>query len=145
MGFKYPPIKVWATGIDTEEFFPSNNTIKEYVLVYHKMRSKKEFNQIIKILQNLKIKYYIIEYRKYKESDYKDVLKKSKFVIWHGRHESQGIALQEAMACDVPILVCDVTSVFQEVNGYNWPENLREFEVTSAPYFDDRCGKKLFQ
>lgn len=67
-------------------------------------------------------------------------------MIWHGRHESQGLALQEALAMDVPILVCDVKSVFDQYQvGYTyiWDEENRNIPATAAPYFDDSCGIKI--
>ena len=69
-----------------------------------------------------------------------DHLKKSKFGIWLGRHESQGFALEETLACDVPLLVWDVTSMNQE-DGSNWPE----YKATSIPYWDENCGKVFYQ
>jgi glycosyltransferase involved in cell wall biosynthesis len=72
-----------------------------------------------------------------------EILSRTSFIIWHGGAESQGIALQEAMACDVPILLCDVTSLSQTRGGYTFDECLYHFPVTAAPYFDEMCGIRI--
>ena len=41
---------------------------------------------------------------------------------------------------DVPVLLCDVTRLSEEVGGYDWPHELDDFPVTAAPYFDSSCG-----
>lgn len=143
LGFRRAPIKVWPTGIDTDEFYPKNGIQEKKILVYHKMRDKSELEMIEKTLQEMRLHYHKIMYGSYKEADYKEAIWQSSFIIWHGRHESQGIAAQEAMACNIPILVCDVKSLFEEIGGYPWPESVRDFEVTAAPYFDERCGLKI--
>lgn len=143
LGFRRAPIKVRPTGIDTDEFHPKNGIQKKKILVYHKMRDKAELEMIEKTLQEMRLHYHKIMYGCYKEADYKEAIWQSSFIVWHGRHESQGIAMQEAMACNVPILVCDVKSLFEQRSGYSWPESLSNFKVTAAPYFDERCGLRM--
>jgi len=144
LGFRRVPIRVWPTGIDTDEFYPRNGIQEEKILVYHKMRDKTELQMIEKTLQQMRLNYQKITYGSYKEADYKEALWRTSFVIWHGTHETQGIAMQEAMACNVPLLVCDIKSLFEEIGGYPfWPACVRNFKVTAAPYFDERCGLKI--
>lgn len=136
-------LKVWPVGIDTDAFSPKNNQTKKKIAIYHKMRSRNELNLIKAKLQQMKLDYNLILYGKYSEQIYKEILQQTSLLIWHGRHESQGIALQEAMACNVPILVCDVDSLAEGKNGYSWSPSLFKFKVTAAPYFDYRCGIKI--
>ena len=51
-------------------------------------------------------------------------------------HESQGFAIQEALACDVPLLVWDATSMNQE-EGAGHPD----LPSTSVPYWNEKCGE----
>lgn len=147
-GFNRCPIEVWPTGIDTDEFKPALDD-KEYVLVYFKQRSEEELKIIEDCLQKRRINYRLINYNvSYKEKDYKDLLKKTRYLIWLGRQESQGIALQEAMSSDVPVLVCDVSYVGQWSADKKLKDILNKEEsayanTTSAPYFDERCGVKI--
>jgi len=40
------------------------------------------------------------------------------------------------------LIVCNVNSLFESTgkNDYRFPDKLRNFKPTSAPYFDERCG-----
>lgn len=143
-GFNACPIDVWPVGIDTEMFYPLMNSVSNRrVLIYHKQRDLGELHQILDIMEILHLPYTLIRYGEYEEENYLKALRNASFLIWHGCHESQGIALQEALACNVPILVCDVTSLSQAENGYRFPIILDDIPVTAAPYFDDNCGIKI--
>jgi hypothetical protein len=146
-GFNACPLRAWPVGIETDLFTSSTHENREHVLIYHKHRDPEELARIISIVEGAGLKYQTIIYGAYKQEDYLRHLSRSKYVIWHGRHESQGIALQEAMACDVPILLCDVTSLKQFWTGgggcYVFTESEKEFPVTSAPYFDQTCGMRI--
>ena len=144
LGYNLDNLYPWPTGIDLDEF-PARDTPvtgKGEILLYHKTRSPRELETIQETLDRLGLRYRLIVYGEYRQDEYLDALRKAPFVLWHGRHESQGIALQEALASNVPILVADVRSLMEE-QGSNWPESLRGFEVTAAPYFDERCGIKI--
>ena len=146
-GFDRCPIEPWPTGIDTEEFKPSSKT-KKFVLIYFKQRSQEELSQVEEALKDKNIDYKIINYGDYQEPEYKKLLEESRYVIWLGRQESQGIALQEALATNTPVLVCDVRNVGHWVASQKEMAVLTDEEnnftnTTSAPYFDERCGVKI--
>ncbi len=141
LGFNKALLKVWPTGIDTDSFYPVRQSNKK-ITVYHKKRSKQELEQIENTLQRMGLDYHKVTYGNYDEQEYRTILKSTSFIIWYGCHESQGIALQEALASGVPVLVFDVKSLSEQVPCPHWPSRIREFEVTSAPYFDSRCGIK---
>lgn len=146
-GFDRCPIEAWPVGIDTEEYKPSTQE-KTTVLVYFKQRSLEELTRVKEALDKKSTTYQIITYGEYREEDYKKLLETTRYIVWLGRQESQGIALQEALAANVPILVCDVDHL-----GH-WEASPKEMAVfteeenaftntTSAAYFDDRCGIKI--
>ena len=62
-------------------------------------------------------------------------------------HESQGFALQEAMSCNVPLLVIDATSMYDEMaDGHNSSyDHMKPLKLkcTSVPYWSDICGIKI--
>lgn len=140
-GFNKCPIEAWPAGIDTNEFKPSEDR-KEFVLVYFKQREKWELERVEKELRKEKISYQIIHYDTgYREADFKNLLKKARYMIWIGRQETQGIALEEVLSSNIPILVCDVSCVGHCSDGGEYNEEERKFnEASSAPYFDERCG-----
>lgn len=143
-GFKKCPIEAWPAGIDTEEFRPFPGD-KDLVLIYFKQRFDWELRKVKEELEKRGINYGLIQYSKgYQEADFKKLLQKTRYVVWLGRQETQGIAFEEILACDIPILVCDVSSVGHCSDGGEYTEEEKAFdEASSAPYFDDRCGVKI--
>jgi len=136
--FNQCPLRIWPVGIDTEEIPARGGRLRNApVLVYFKGRSPEELSYVEEILNRLSVKYRVITYGIYDQRDYFQLLGECPFLIWLGTHETQGIALQEALAMDVPILVLNALSLF-ETNLF--PERLRSFRTTTAPYFDPRCG-----
>jgi glycosyltransferase involved in cell wall biosynthesis len=121
---------------------------KEYdCIVYIKRRSSDLVNYTLSILEEKRLKYKIIIYGSYNEEDYLGSLQKAKFMITLDAHESQGFALEEAMSTNIPLLVIDATTMYEEkpdgvnsVYGYLKPKKLLS---TSVPYWSDECGIKI--
>ena len=106
------------------------------IFIYYKRRQPRELAAVESLLHRRKMEYQVFDYtRKYKESDYIYCLKQAKFGIVVGCHESQGFAIEEALSCNVPLLVWNVSSMNQEY-GYSYPD----IPATSIPYWDQRCG-----
>jgi len=144
IGFKECPLKSWPVGIDTDDFKPSNiPQSKRRILVYHKKRDPQELLFLLKALQEMNLPYWLVHYGSYDEKGYRAILSRTSFIIWHGCHESQGLALQEALACNIPILVCDAVTFGYAVNDYPIPDEYSSFPTTTAPYFDNTCGLKI--
>ena len=140
MGVKHIPVLPLPFAVNTKLFSPSNENNKKSVFIYFKSRKTDELNFLKQFLNHKNIEYKIFDYRiKYQESDYIDYLKKSKYGIWLGRHESQGFALQEALSTNIPLLVWDVKSMNQE-EGYNYPEIFGNV----IPYWDNQCGEFFY-
>jgi hypothetical protein len=141
------PIGALSFPVDIEKF-NINNSIKEKTydcFIYFKSRSKSDLHLIETMLQCMNLTYTIIYYGKYNEEEYISILNKSKFGIWLGAHESQGFALQEALSMNVPLIVCNVTSLHDEINfdgnhSYTEYKGIYDLSATSCPYFDERCG-----
>ncbi len=130
-------IEIWPVGIDTEKF---NKLVSEKVydfLVYFKRRNLNELNQIIEILNKKNKSFILIQYGQYNEDYFIEAISKSKFGIVIDGTESQGVALQEMMSCDLPLIVWDVKY---------WTDrgDSNKCDATSVPYFDERCGIKFY-
>jgi hypothetical protein len=121
----------------------NNNSKKTKVFIYFKRRKPEELNFIKDFLSENNIQATILQYGSYNENDYLDLLHTSKFGIWIGTHESQGFALEEALSCNVPLLVWNVTSMSQE---FGCPNNFFDVKTkaSSIGYWDERCGEFFY-
>lgn len=148
LSFTQCPIAVWPTGVDTDCFMPTLGP-KTHVLVYFKQRTQAELDIVLAALRSRALQYTVIAYPTYSERAYRNTLKKARYVVWLGCHESQGIALQEALATDVPVLVCDVGGTdywpYREANMTALTsEQISAYpNATSAEFFDQTCGLKV--
>jgi hypothetical protein len=132
-------IKIWAAGIDTDLFSDKSFFNKEYdFLIYFKRRSVVELNGLIAILNSMNKTYTLIEYGNYDELQFINAISKSKYGIVIDNTESQGIAIQEMMSCNLPLIVWDVKY---------WVDRGEEYrcEATSVPYWDGVCGEKFYE
>ena len=145
LGFNYRHSDFWPVGVNTNKFLPSKG-LKDRVLVYFKQRFDFELNLVIEVLKRKKINYSIIIYGNYKENDYQNELRCTRYIIWIGQSESQGIAMGEALASNIPILVWEISCL-----GHWQPSTKKEKKMIPnkwlsftnakvAPYFDLTCG-----
>ena len=129
-------VHVWPVGIDTEHFTPSDDSPSIDCLLYYKLHplSTKLRNVMKKMLDD-KISYKGLIYGNYEEEELISIARSAKYCIMIASSETQGIAYQEILSMNVPIYVVDT----EETHHFKpaTPEG-----VTSAPYFDDRCGIK---
>ena len=138
-------VQVWPAGIEMDKFPERQRPADGKVLVYFKERSEDELAFAEESLRREGLAYELIRYGSYDEDEFRTKLAAAKFLIWLGRYESQGIALQEALCSGVPILVWDCTSLGQQVPfplAY-WDESMRKMASTAAPYFDETCGELI--
>lgn len=125
--------------VDVDRFIPSDKNGKP--VIYFKQRDNGILSNFI---NNVGREFIIFNYdSKYNEVDYLNAISHAPYVVWIGRHESQGFALQEALSCGCPIFVIDVKSKREE----NYPNSFwhtylpgHELKATSASYFDNTCG-----
>ncbi len=154
-GFKTLPIKAIPFGIDTNKFtnaplppqrdLDTNGDRSKLVMVYFKDRDPSEFKFIVDFLAKNNIGYKVFDYRKrYTETDYLNFLRNAKYGIWLGCHESQGFGLQEALSCNVPLLVWNVRLRKQQWSYREHYKNIKS-EVTTIPYWDERCGEYFYE
>lgn len=130
-------LKEFPFPVEIDKFKPIENSKKNEVFIYFKRRKPQELLFIENFLNKENINYKIFDcVKKYKENDYISCLQNAKYGIWIGGHESQGFALEEALAFDIPLLVWEVKYMSQEY-GYNYPN----IPATVIPYWDKRCGE----
>ena len=135
------PIRTQPFPVEIEKFKPTDNSNKSEVFIYFKRRKASELNFIKDFLNNKKISYKIFDYlKKYEEDDYISCLKNAKYGIIVDAHESQGFAIEEALSCNVPLIVWNVEFMSQEEGG-----NYSNIPCTNIEYWDERCGEFFYR
>ena len=116
-------------------------------LIYDKIRwengkyQEALLDPIINQLKEKGLSYHYIKYGSYKPSDLINELSVCKAVIFLCTHESQGIAYQQILSTNTPILAWDRGGYWQDPSYY--PDLVKYEPVSSVPYWDDRCGIKF--
>lgn len=146
---KYLSLKSFPFPVDTEIFAPSRNildTNKTNIFIYYKRRHPIELNYIKTQIEdnNYKNQYRVFDYvQRYDENDYLNYIRTCKFGIILDAHESQGFAIQEALSCNIPLLVWSTRTMGQEYcNNYTYPNNTDI--LSTVPYWDYRCGEIFY-
>ena len=145
--WKYHPnckdikIETLPFGVDTIRFNEINPIDqRNEVILYYKHRHPDELSNILNFLKSHNIEPKIFSYNsRYNENDYINSLHNAKFGIWLDAHESQGFALEEALSCNVPLLVWNVKSMDQE-----YQSSYSNIIATTIPYWDKRCGEYFY-
>jgi hypothetical protein len=135
-------------GVDTTRFCDNGgnvpnvpNSLKGEVFVYFKRRNPTELYMVLQFLQRHNIPFKVFDYVKtYSEDDYIKCLQNAKYGIWIDAHESQGFALQEALSCNVPLLVWNIKSMKDEYGS-----SYDDLFATTIPYWDERCGEVFYK
>jgi hypothetical protein len=141
-GFSACPLQAWPVGVDVDDFPDMGSRERSHVLVYHKQRCDDELEAILGTVRRMGFEIEVLRYGGYTEDEYRTSLAQSCLIIWHGCHESQGLALEEALATNTPALVVDVASLGDAVGGYDFGL-AASTPATAAPYFDSSCGVRI--
>lgn len=138
---------VWPVGIDTDAWSPSEFDSKTIdFLIYDKIRWQRAnlvpqlLDRVREELARRKLTYSVLRYGQYEELAYKEALRNSRAMIFLCEHESQGLAYQECLASDVPVLAWDQGWCL-DPNRFAWGQP--DIPATSVPYFDSRCGLRF--
>ena len=150
-GMSLKPVAV-PFPVDIQRFCPLESPIQHQYdcFVYFKGRKQGLLGFAESALKSLGLRYTILRYGSYTEEEYLHVLRSSRFGLWIGSHESQGFALQEALSTNVPLVVWNVKSMFDEYNRENeisYKEDQMKYKLkaTSIPYWDSCCGEVFYE
>jgi hypothetical protein len=141
-------VAAWPVGIDTERWSPTSPEKKDIdVLLYDKVRWKHDefdaslIGPIRSAIRRRGLSFVELRYGSYHEDDFHAALGRCRSMIFLCEHETQGIAYQQALSCDVPILAWDRGGYWEDPAYF--PHKVTFQPVTSVPYWDDRCGGKF--
>jgi hypothetical protein len=136
-GFDKDKIEIWPVGIKDINIERTGNKI----LVYHKQRSEEDLKFVIDSLQDIGYEYEILRYGHYSQEQFYSCLENCFKGIIVGRPETQGVAYQEMMSSNLPLLLWDVNEWYD----YNLPSPYQKYPQPSlAHYFSDECGEKFY-
>ena len=132
-------IQVWPSGVQipNEESLTNQYNIdnkNKFYIVFKKTFSEENYEEILKKLSVQNVPFKSLVYGTFKQSEYFEILKNARGVIYLQKAESQGIALQEAWARNVPTLVWDSKEYTYTQTSITITGNV------SAPYLTNQSG-----
>ena len=111
-------------------------------LVYFKKREKRDLKLVLNFLESRSIRYELFEYGKYSNKALMKAAKKSRFGVYLSCVESQGFAVQELMACNLPLYVWDdLDANKRNLSRYYGEGN---FSGTSVTLWSENNGKIVY-
>lgn len=141
-------IESWPVGIDTGKWNPAIKQQPVYdFLIYDKIRwnhnevEEKLIRPVRHTLEGKQLSYTSIVYGQYTHDELLDKVGKSKAVIFLCEHETQGLAYQQILATNTPVLAYDLQEYWVDPAFY--PHRVKFGPVSSVPYWDERCGMKF--
>jgi hypothetical protein len=145
--YYHDQVLTWPVGIDTNLWSPAiKSGIKTDFLIYDKVRWEHDkyetelINPICRELNKRSLSYEFIRYGNYSPQELIEKLKHSGNVLFLCEHETQGLAYQQILATNTPILAWDRGGHWQD--PYYYPK-IKFGPVSSVPYWDERCGIKF--
>lgn len=134
-------IKTFPFPVEIDKFCPNEQKKKNEVFIYFKRRQPEELQYVKHFLNNKNITYKIFDYVKnYNEEDYLKCLQNAKYGIIIDAHESQGFAIEEALSCNIPLLVWNVSFMSQEYGS-----DYSNIPCSTIAYWDERCGEYFYK
>lgn len=131
------------------ELYPDSKESNDYVVIYTKHRHPNDINKVLQIAHECcgdTVKH--IDYNNgYDFKTWIDTLHKTRYCIWFGSSESQGFAMQEVLAHNIPIILIDCeywSWVYPQDPTTQVIEDIIQEKIasTSATIWSDNCGVK---
>lgn len=140
------PLAALPFGVDLPAVAAPDPLTARDCLVYFKMRHPSALQEALAAIAERGLSYTLMQYGHYQQQDYLCALRESRFCVWIGCHESQGFALQECLAADVPVLLWDAVSMFDEYVGDRFTYESqrpsgRRLASSTATTWSDACGE----
>jgi hypothetical protein len=138
---------IWPVGIDTQALPDLSGDPKDTdVLIYDKIRWHRDsevprlLEPIAGHLQASGKSFQVLRYGHHHHRQFAKAMSRSRSLLFLCEHETQGLACQEAMASNLPVLAWDEGILVDPHQRIFAPPGLI---VSSVPYFDHRCGERF--
>ncbi len=134
------PMIIWCAGVDTEKFrplVPRPPKFKHSYFVYFKSQDWTDIEKLHSYLFENYFKLHgpILTYYFHTQEELLEAAQNSRFCIYVGIPETQGLASLEIMSCDCPLFIIDCNTYVNGDSGI--------FGVTSVTCWDEKwCGMK---
>lgn len=125
-------VHVWYAGIDENYWFCLNNKKKYKALVYWKTETEDFCRTVEELVAKYGWEVIRVKSGSYKSYEFKEILSESIYAVFISRSESQGIALAETWAMNVPTFVWNSGKLNIEGREYSI--------VSSCPYLSSQTG-----
>lgn len=120
-------LKVWPSGVAISKA----STRRGNPVIYNKLGDEEMLKELLKVLG---VEVRVFTYDAYEHGDYEAALSDAPYMVYLSHSESQGLALQEAWAHDVPTLVNK--STHWESGTYSW-----DAPQINCPYLTPELGR----
>jgi glycosyltransferase involved in cell wall biosynthesis len=141
-------VHAWAEGFDTDSWMPQSVIAKDIdVVVCDRIRCHPERDRrsvrdpIVRDLQVRGLRVAAIENTAGQDEEFRALLARSRSMVLLSEHETRGLALRQALSCDVPVFAWDAGGLWQDTRYH--PHRVQFGPVTSTPDWDERCGMKF--
>lgn len=125
-------VVIWPAGVHIPERILVKKTID--VLIYSKNKGEDNIlERVVSLCRERHLSFEIIVYGTFKQSEYFEKLDRAKMLVYISNSESQGLALQEAWAHNIPTLVFNR-------GYYNYKNHYFDNVKISAPYLSEQTG-----
>jgi hypothetical protein len=138
-------VGLWFAGIDVAEWHDTRNDAKDVdILVYDKIRQDRDHfdrelvNPIMERLAARGLRVESLRYGQYDRAGYRAALSRARGLLYLSPSETQGIAYQEAMASNVPVLAWE-NGLWLDSRRPRW--EAEPVRASSVPYFSPECGE----
>lgn len=125
-------IVIWPAGVNIPSEFVDHKT-KKRALIYKKNVPEKILSTVKCGLEGRDWEYEIVQYGKFRQLEYWKKLEKAKVLIYLQESESQGLAIFEAWARNVPVFAW-------ESGIYTAPDGKKACGKISVPYLSSMNG-----
>jgi len=127
-------IAMWYAGVDAARWMPAHESARDTnkVLVYWKTEPESFCIEVENTLRKFGFDPVRIRYGAYNQGEYKNILEQVRFAVFISISESQGIALAEAWAMNVPTINWDPETLVAHGRVYS--------ECSSCPYLSVATG-----
>jgi hypothetical protein len=138
---------LWFGGMDLAEWPDEKGQPKDIdFLVYDKIRWNRDTlvpsfrDPLLDELTRRDLSFEVLRYGQYTHETYHKLLQRSRGLLFLCEHETQGMAYQEAMASNVPVLAWD-QGYWLDPNRPLWEPH--PVPASSVPYFGPECGERF--